>query len=154
MGMNKNRLSLSIITVLIIIGVGVVLWLNPLVTQRTKEYGNKIAEGFPADFPGDSNIIEVLKNQKISSLTGSTEFILEYLTTKPPVQIFQNITDYALSKNLNSTYNGSGTDDEENSYFYLIAENSDKTERISVKVTSLPETDIGIYLIEIGILNK
>lgn len=152
--MNKNRFILSIITILIIAGVGVVLRFNPLDVRKTNEYGNKIAAGFPADFPGDPNIIEIIKNQKISSLTGGTEFVLEYLTTKPPTEIFQNITSYALSKNLNNIYDGSGTDEDGIDYFYFIAENDAKTEKISAKVSVLPDSGDALSRAEMNILNK
>jgi len=154
-----NKVALWVITILIIIGVGVVLYMNPLsggtgILSGTKEYGNKVAQDFPVDFPADPNIVEITKNQKTSSLIGGTEFVLEYLTTKPANQTIQDITKYALSKNLNNINDGSGINEEGNEYLYFSVENDDKTQKISVIATISPDSGGALSSVAVNILNK
>lgn len=151
-----KRVILSIITILILAGVGIVLYMNPLSVERlgTTEYGNIIAKDFPSDFPGDPNIVEITKNQKTSSLTGGTEFVLGYYTTKPSAQTIQDITKYALSRDLGNINDGSGINEEGNEYLYFSAENNAKTQKISVNVSIFPDSGGALSSVEVSILNK
>lgn len=151
--MNKNKVWAWVLTVLVIVAVGVVLWQNPFGVRGTKtiEYRNMIAEDFPADFPGDSGIVEIVKNEKNQSLAGGTEFALSYYTTTPIEDSLQKISDYALLKNLPNIYDGSGINEEGNEYTYFSAEKEDGSERISVNITAVPDTGGILSLVEISI---
>jgi hypothetical protein len=151
--MNKNKVWAWILTVIVIIAVGVILWQNPFGVRGTKttEYGNTVAEDFPVDFPGDPGIVEIVKNEKNQSLAGGTEFVLSYYTTTPMENSLQKISDYALFKNFPNTYDGSGVDEEGNEYTYFTAEKEDGSERISVNITAVPDTGGILSLVEISI---
>jgi hypothetical protein len=151
--MNKNKVWAWILTVAIIAAVGVILWQNPFGVRGTKttEYGNAIAEDFPSDFPGDSGIVEIVKNEKNQSLAGGTEFALSYYTTTPIEDSLQKISDYALFKKMIDSYDGSGVDEEGNEYTYFSAEKEDGSEKISVNITAVPDTGGILYLVEISI---
>ena len=158
-----NKTILWVITILIIIVVGVILYMNPLTVgcsgikcfiTVTTEYGNTIAEDFPSDFPGDPNIVQITKNQKTSSLAGGTEFVLEYLTTKPASQTIQDITKYALSKDFTNINDGSGTNEEGNEYLYFSAQNNDGSQKISVTAAIFPASGGALSSVAVKILNK
>jgi hypothetical protein len=150
---NNNKVWAWVLTVVVIITVGVVLWQNPFGVRGTKitEYGNVIAEDFPADFPGDSGIVEIIKNQKNQSLVGGTEFVLAYYTTTLPADSVQAVSAYALTKNLPNIYDGSGINDGGSEYSYFMAENDAKTESISVNASEVPDTEGILSLVEVSI---
>jgi hypothetical protein len=152
--MNNNKVWAWILTVVVIVAVGVILWLNPLGIRGTKttEYGNALAEDFPSDFPADPNIVEIVKNQKNQSVVGGMEFVLAYYTTRPSAESLQIISAYALARNLPNIYDGSGTNSENGSeYLYFTAENDAKTEKISVNISTVPDTGGTLSLVEISI---
>lgn len=135
-----------------ILGVGFVLWQNPLTVQEISGYKNEIPQGFPADFPADPNIIEITKNQKIVSVEkGETEFILEYTTTRSWDETLAIISGYALSKELFFT-DDNITEDSQGNNYYFTAENRIETESISINIF-VPSGSKESY-VKITIFNK
>jgi hypothetical protein len=151
--MNKNKVWAWVLTVLVIVAVGVVLWQNPFRVRgtNTTEYGNKIAENFPADFPGDSGIVEIVKNEKNQSLVGGTEFVLSYYTTRPTEETIAAISGYASLKGMENSLTENGTNEDGSDYRYFLAENADKSEGVSVRATIVPDTGGTLSLVEISI---
>ncbi len=148
-----NKTALWVITILIIIGVGFVLWMNPLSGERVTTYKDKTPEGVLADFPADPNIKEVLRNQKVSA-NNETEFAYSYTTTKELKEILTDVVNYALSKNLADIQNGDGIDENGNDYFYFIAQNEAKTEILSVSISVVPNSNDGRLRVDVSIFEK